>query len=189
MYRKMLTMNQYTDRELAQSITPQTKQQIFSELYKRHADRVYRFAYSRCGHVQASEDIVSETFIAFWHVVENFDGKSQLSTFIIGIALNKLRQYYQRQGKELSVDADIFLEDLDDEDIENDQAGVKPEVKTLLAKLPENYRRLLQYKFIDGKTTLEIANIMGITADNVRQLQRRALNKAAQLSLEGKNYE
>lgn len=36
----------------------------FAELYRRHLDRVYRYLYSRVGHVQDAQDLTAQTFIA-----------------------------------------------------------------------------------------------------------------------------
>ena len=54
-------------------------------------------------------------------------------------------------------------------------------VRNALQKLPENRRMVLILKFLDGYETDEIADMLGMTADNVRQLQSRGLKDLARI--------
>ena len=55
----------------------------------------------------------------------------------------------------------------------------KRQVASLLRRLPANYRRVLELRFIQRLTVAETADRMGITRSNAKVLQYRALRKAA----------
>ena len=54
----------------------------------------------------------------------------------------------------------------------------------VLSLLPDNFRRILELRFLRGYSVREAANELGVTESNARVLQFRALRKAADLGLE-----
>ena len=51
----------------------------------------------------------------------------------------------------------------------------------LLRRLPDQYRRVLELRFLERRSVAETALAMGITSGNARVLQYRALRRAALL--------
>ena len=58
-------------------------------------------------------------------------------------------------------------------------------VRTLLARLPDNYRRILELRFLQAFSVREAADQMGVSVANAKVLQHRALRMAAQTREEG----
>ncbi|MGI8827320.1 MAG: RNA polymerase sigma factor [Chloroflexota bacterium] len=56
-------------------------------------------------------------------------------------------------------------------------------VGAVLEALPAQYRRLLELRFLRGRSVHEAALEMGVTAGNLKVLQHRALAKAAEIGL------
>jgi RNA polymerase sigma factor (sigma-70 family) len=54
----------------------------------------------------------------------------------------------------------------------------------LLGLLPEQFRRILELRFLRGYSVREAANELGVTESNARVIQFRALRKAAELEQE-----
>jgi RNA polymerase sigma factor (sigma-70 family) len=60
----------------------------FSELYKRHTERVFRMTHRLTRNREDAEDALQETFLnAFIHL-RSFDGRSRFSTWLTRIAMN-----------------------------------------------------------------------------------------------------
>ncbi|HJQ63004.1 MAG TPA: sigma factor, partial [Burkholderiales bacterium] len=55
-------------------------------LFLRHSVRIYRFVLSITKHQSLAEDLVNEVFLAVWQQSDKFDGRSQVSTWLLGIA-------------------------------------------------------------------------------------------------------
>jgi RNA polymerase sigma-70 factor (ECF subfamily) len=55
-------------------------------------------------------------------------------------------------------------------------------VGRLLEKLPQNYRRILELRFLQAFSVREAATQMGVSVANAKVLQHRALRMAAQSS-------
>ena len=58
-------------------------------------------------------------------------------------------------------------------------------MRTLLERLPDNYRRILELRFLQAFSVREAADQMGVSVANAKVLQHRALRMAAQTSEEG----
>src|SRR5262245_8835488 len=58
-------------------------------LFARFNERVYRFALRLTDDAGAAEDVVSEVFFDVWRKAATFEGRSQVSTWILGITRNK----------------------------------------------------------------------------------------------------
>lgn len=55
-------------------------------------------------------------------------------------------------------------------------------VAKVLQSLPDQYRRILELRFLQGRSVKESAAELGITVSNAKVLQHRALRLAAQVS-------
>ena len=64
-------------------------QQAMRRLYERHSLRVYRFARRLGADHSAAEDLVSEVFLDVWRSADAFEGRAQVSTWILAITRNK----------------------------------------------------------------------------------------------------
>ena len=68
------------------------------------------------------------------------------------------------------------------EESEEQQSNKIQFLDSILQELPENYRSVLELRFLKGYSILETADAMGVTEENAKVLQHRALKKANQLS-------
>jgi RNA polymerase sigma-70 factor (ECF subfamily) len=66
--------------------------------------------------------------------------------------------------------------------INNTTAEQVQQVQRVLAALPDNYRRILELRFLQGRSIKESATQMGVSVANAKVLQHRALRLAATLN-------
>ena len=57
----------------------------------------------------------------------------------------------------------------------------------VLEQLPDNYRRILELRFLQGRSIKESAAELGVTVANAKVLQHRALRLAAQVNEKGES--
>jgi RNA polymerase sigma-70 factor (ECF subfamily) len=152
------------------------------ELYSRYMGPIYRFLYSKVGNREDAEDLASETFLKAFRYLDT--GRSEASSvhwlFMVArtVAADHWRKYY-RYGAFVPIE-DLHLE-ADSEPSSGPQAAGRAErrVGETLATLPEQYRRVLELRFLHGYSILETAEAMDVTPGNAKVLQHRALLKAA----------
>jgi RNA polymerase sigma-70 factor (ECF subfamily) len=76
----------------------------FHELYERHAQDVYRFAYWMCGDPTEAEDITSETFVRAW-VARTPIRTETVKAYLLAIARNLYRQQRRRSRREAQLNS------------------------------------------------------------------------------------
>src|SRR5262245_20778295 len=81
-------------------------------LYARHNVRVYRFILRIIGDTSVAEDVVSDVFLDVWRRADQFEGRSQVSTWLLAIARYKaLSQMRRRTVDHLDEEAAHAVED------------------------------------------------------------------------------
>ena len=169
-----------------------------------YGDALFRFAVARVGDQGIAEDLVQETFLAAVKSMERFKGQSSEKTWLFSIMKHKIVDHLRMKklktsGREVSFDSDSVEEFF----AENGNWRVRPghwsenpgrvhENKEFvdhfykcLADLPERNADAFVYREIDGLSTKEICEILGISSNNcwvmlyrARMLLRRCLELA-----------
>ena len=177
----------YNEKDLIDRYIKNSDQKAFGKIYHKHFDTTYRFVFSRVGNQTWTEDIVSETFISLSVVLKSYNGESKLQSFIIGIAINKIKQFWVKskfnQEAEFDERSIIVLDEENEVDFEKEEQ-LRIIVNKILPKLKETYQKVLVERFINNKTIKEAALAMKISEGNIRVLQNRALKKAVLIANE-----
>ena len=160
------------------------EEQAISELYREYVDAVYKFIYYRTGNKEEAEDLTTETFIKMMKSLKNFKFDSKFKTWLIGIAKHTVLDYFRKHYKSKTVSIEDFLNvDLGDIDEEQeDPAKYDAEVEKVLSILPDNYRQVLELRFLKGYTIKETAEELDKSVSNIKVMQYRAIKKAQQLT-------
>jgi RNA polymerase sigma-70 factor (ECF subfamily) len=74
------------------------------------------------------------------------------------------------------------VRDLPQEVVQAVNSATAQQVRRVLASLPDNYRRILDLRFLQGRSINESATQMGVSVANAKVLQHRALRRAAALT-------
>lgn len=151
--------------------------QAFEILYQKYIKMTYGYVFNRVGKKEEAEDLTSEIWLAVLEGLPKFAAASTFKNWLFGIVKHKIMDFYQEKYKikKIPLVEEIILA-VGDEEINKDDKEKK--VTSLLAKLPKNYREVLSLRFLKGYTTREIAEELGLTVNNIKVIQYRALRKA-----------
>jgi RNA polymerase sigma-70 factor (ECF subfamily) len=169
----------------------------------QHADVLYRFALSRVKDHHAAEDLVQDCLSAAWQRIEGFDGRSSLSTWLIGIMKFKVIDHF-RKSKRTPTDQAVHVADEDEtgqdpvdslftskgawkvdpshglemlasapDDLAN-RNELMAWVRACLNKLPERLRTLFTLREVDGLDVPSAASAAGVTAGSAAVLLTRS---------------
>src|SRR5471032_2367752 len=69
-------------------------------LFARHHVRVYRFALRLVRNEATAEDLISEVFLDVWRQAGKFEGRSQVSTWLLAIARFKALSTLRRKPEQ-----------------------------------------------------------------------------------------
>jgi len=171
-----------SDDALIASIANGDKRAMVS-LFMRHNVRVHRFVMRLTGKASMAEDVVSEVFLDVWRGAAEFSGKSNVSTWLLGIARNKALTVLRRRT-EAVLDYDVaaeLVDDADDPEVAADRASRGAVVRRCLMRLPPPLREIVDLIYYHEKTVAEVAQIVGIPAGTVKTRMFHARSRLQEL--------
>jgi RNA polymerase sigma-70 factor (ECF subfamily) len=141
----------------------------FEELYRRHAQAVFRFALSVTGKPEVAEDLTSEAFLALHRNLEGID-QEQLPGWLLTVVRNRARDLWRRRVVEQR-----YMEQLADPPV---QQPAPPLENWILdcRDLKPVHRACLMLRYVQGMTRSEIAAATGMTEIQVKGHLQYALS-------------
>jgi RNA polymerase sigma-70 factor, ECF subfamily len=155
-------------------------------LYARHSVRVFRFLVRMTHNDATAEDLVSEVFTEVWRSAGRFEGRSQVTTWILGIARFKAMSAMRRRTFDaLNDDVAAAIEDpADSPEVAMQHADRSAIVQSCLAQLSTAHRQVIDLIYYHGQSIEEVAEVVGIPQNTVKTRVFHARKRIAELMAE-----
>ena len=165
--RKLLTAIRGGDRGAAEEVVERTYSAVFASLYRL------------CGDQDLAADLTQETYQKAWAALPNFDGRSQLFTWLYRIAYTTFLNFVRRPRRMTSLDEPDAPEMPDrapgaDELLSNREEAER--LRAAVLRLPEDLRFTVTAHFWGGLAVKEIAKIEEITTVAIRKRLHKAFS-------------
>lgn len=145
----------------------------FRELYRAFSRRLYAYVIRKLGNEAQAEEIVADTLYEVWKGPARFRGESQFSTWLIGIARNKVLMAFRSRKP------DAVYEDLQEiaEVIASEDAGAfellaqrqrREGVQHCMERLSEDHREAIHLVFYEGMSLAEVAQVQSCPENTVK---------------------
>ena len=152
-------------------------------LYKQHVEAIYRYIYYRVSSQRDAEDLTAEVFV---RMVEGlpayrFTG-APFESWLYRIASSRVIDFHRRNRRRPESDLDESLADSSTHPEE--QILQNQEIETLraaLRQLTDDEQSLLILRFVEHRSHIDVAEILGKTPAAVKAMQHRALIRLASL--------
>ncbi len=168
----------------------------FARFVETHSGPIYRLALKMLRNTQDAEDILQETFIKAFDHIEDFEGRSSLSTWLYRIATNEALMFIRRQ-KDNTVSMDKPYQTDDGDEIpqqiidwcclpEKDlmSAESREILDQAVESLPESMRIVFLLRDVEGLSTRETAEILDLSESAVKtRLSRGRMKLREELSV------
>ncbi len=157
-------------------------QQAFAAFFERYADRVYRLAYGIVGNEADAEEVLQTTFISAFEAIDRFEQHARLGTWLYRIAYNHaLMLLRKRRPVEPLPEDDGELPmpaALTDWTALPEERLLSREARDILrhaiAALPDGLREAFVCRDVEGLSTAECAQVIGISEGAVKVRLHRA---------------
>jgi RNA polymerase sigma-70 factor (ECF subfamily) len=166
------------ERALAEKFWRHGDESAFRALYRRQTPLLYRVAYRMVANADRAADIVQDTWLRAAQGLPSFRWQSSLSTWLVGIVVNRSREEIRRTTKEAPAQ-----EEIPEPPARNSDPWQRRDLERAVAQLPEGYREILLLHDVEGYTHEEIAQALEIEASTSRSQLARA-RSAVRASLE-----
>lgn len=179
-------MKYFEDIKLAKALS-KNKESDFNHFFDFYFPRLYRFTVARVdGDRELSKEIVQETLISALKNIKQYRGEAALFSWLCQINRNQISQYF-RKNKMLKMTKhindnpeiqEVFdnIQDVinhnPDKTYENDK--LRDIISSTLDSLPNDYGDILEWKYLDKLSVIQIAEKLNTSATSIQSKLARA---------------
>jgi RNA polymerase sigma-70 factor (ECF subfamily) len=149
----------------------------FDGWYLRTLPRVFSYVLSRCGgEISLAEDLCQQTFIAAIDQRAKFDGRSDVVTWLCGIARHKLADHFRARERDERRRMQLEVRQLQLEAQEMQTPGLddRAAIGEALRSLPASQQAVLAFVVLDGLPVAEAGRLMQKSEGATRSMLHRA---------------
>jgi RNA polymerase sigma-70 factor (ECF subfamily) len=158
----------------------------FEQLIKKYDRNVFRIAQHITQNREDAEDVVQDAFLKAYQKLDQFQGNSKFYTWIVRIAVNealmKLRK--RKSDKLVSMDEDVetdegtitreFADWSPNPEQQYNQAELNDILSRTIQGLPASFRTVFVLRDVEGLSTEETAEMLGLSVPAVKSRLLRA---------------
>jgi RNA polymerase sigma-70 factor (ECF subfamily) len=152
-----------------------------SALFARYNVRVFRFILRMTKRQSLAEDLVNEVFLEVWRQAGKFEARSQVSTWLLGIARFKaLSAMRHRPDEELTEEAMLLIEDpADNPETVLERSDRCSQLRRCLTRLSPAHREIIDLVYYHEKSVAEVSEIIGVPPSTIKTRMFYARKKLA----------
>lgn len=175
-----------SDAELLR-LVQQDEPGAFDAFVERYGRRLMSFGIRMCGHVEDAEDVFQETLLAAYRGLKDLREPGAVRTWLFRVAANACRMQRRKEKASRTISLDELkppgweegvMEDVPDwsrlpEDGAQ-QAELRRALEEEISHLPHDYRIVVLLRDVEGLSTEETAEALGIRPSAVKMRLHRA---------------
>ena len=154
---------------------------LFEVLMRRHNERIYRAARAIVRDDREAEDVMQQAYVNAYAHLRQFDHRAKFSTWLTRIAINEALARVRRQARYESFDEEATGAGetiMTRQQVDPEHQAIARELGMLLERavdaLPDGNREVFMLREIEGLSTAETAECLGVSEDVVKTRLSRA---------------
>jgi RNA polymerase sigma-70 factor (ECF subfamily) len=154
-----------------------------TRIYDQFAPTVFGVARRVLGDTAAAEDVVQEVFVSVWERPHAFDAARGTLAGWLGMLAHRraVDRVRREEASRRRADAAAFQPPVAPPDLDDAVSSlwIGERVRAAVQDLPEEQRACVNLAYFEGKTYVEVAEILGIPEGTAKSRMRLALRKLA----------
>jgi len=173
-----------SDEMLLESIAKGNRTAMHT-LYSRHNVRVFRFILRMVRDTTTAEDLVSQVFLDVWRTAGQFEGRAQVSTWLLSIARFKALSSLRGRTYETIDQDDVagIVDDADTPEVALDRKETNAILRACIDKLSPAHREIIDLVYYHEQSIAEASVIVGIPHATVKSRMFYARKQLARILL------
>ena len=164
------------------------------DVLSRYLPSFHRRAYRYLGNAADAEDAVQDALLSAYKHLDQFKGQAQMSTWLTAIVSNSARMQLRSRPRQIHVSLDEPVGEEQEYSVSDRLSDHRPSpedecqkselhehLMRFVAELSPPLRKTFQLRDLDGLTTSEVANILGVADGTVKAQLARARTKLKRL--------
>jgi len=148
----------------------------FKQRFMPHYRLLYRVAYHLTGNQQDAEDLLQDTYLKLWTKRDKLSAEASTDAYLITLMRNLYRDQrrlkYSQPTESLETVSSIQYETF--ETSGNPEEERREELHSLINRLPDKQRQVMQAHIMHDRTYEEIEQNTGLSNGNIRVIISRA---------------
>lgn len=171
-----------SDEELVRRIR-EGETALFEVLMRRYNQRLFRVARAILRDETEAEDVMQQAYVNGYTHLDQFEERARFGTWLTRIAVNEALARLRRRGRLEEVDAmpewdEGAMDVLRSTALNPEEQALRREVRAVLESafeaIPEIYRSVFMLREVEGLSTAEAAECLGLSEDTVKTRLHRA---------------
>jgi RNA polymerase sigma-70 factor (ECF subfamily) len=175
-----------TDQALIELIA-KGDQLALRTLFSRHYSRIHRFALRFVKNQDDAETVVNDTFLIAWQQAHQFEGRSQVATWLLGIARFRALGTLKPKRPRFE-DVENYAESLVDPEERVDERMRREDsnryLRQCLSSLPREQAQLIELHYFGGVSLKDAVTVTGVPINTIKTRMFLARRKLARLMSE-----
>jgi RNA polymerase sigma-70 factor, ECF subfamily len=184
---QMQQVEEVGDAQLVTSIARYSEVAL-AEVYRRHGGAVFGLARRVLNNAAEAEDVTQEVFLRLWNQPDRFDpARGSLRSFLLAQsharAVDSVRSLNARRRRESK---DARHTPTADYDMQHEvwDLALADQVAKALGALPEEERRAIEMAYFEGRTYVEVAQLLDQPEGTVKSRIRNGMRRMRALLVE-----
>lgn len=162
---------------------------LFELLMRRYNERLYRTARSIVRDDLEAEDVIQQAYVNAYAHLSQFNGSARFSTWLTRIAINEALARVRRRGRYETFDDDVvhpepFMSQPDNPERQVFTHELRGLLEWAIDEIPAGMREVFMLREVEGLSTLEVAECLGLSEDVVKTRLSRGRASLRRLLLE-----
>jgi RNA polymerase sigma-70 factor, ECF subfamily len=175
-----LEHTEWSDEQVVQAVIAGNSA-LFELIMRRYNERLYRAARAITRDDREAEDVLQQAYVNAFSNLYQFKGQSQFATWLTRITINEALARVRRRGRYQPLDAEAsnvesFMPS--NTSLDPEQETFTGELRALLESaidtLPDGAREVFVLRDVEGLSTAETAESLGVSEDVVKTRLSRA---------------
>jgi RNA polymerase sigma-70 factor, ECF subfamily len=146
------------------------------QIYERHSPEIFRYACRILDNRELAEDCVADTFLRLLIAVRGGIVPENVRAYLFRIAHNWIMDNYRRQPPaQMSLEEDLHANPEENPSHLVAQELDRQRIRSALVQLTPEQRQVIELRFMENFSHLEVAAVLGKNVEATRALQTRAV--------------
>ncbi len=153
---------------------------LFSELYDKYFEPIFRFIFQRLDDKEQAFDSTQQVFLIALNNLSKYENRGlPFSAWLFRIAKNELNELFKKEKANRTVNIDtVKIHDMMEEVQETKIDAYHDKIVKIMAEeLEEDDLQLIEMRFFENRSFREIGEILDITENNAKVKTYRVLDK------------
>lgn len=155
----------------------------FDLLYKEHAATLLNIAIHKLGDKDQAMDVVQDLFVDLWQRKSMINITSEPRNYLISALYHKIFQHFRKVGvNDKHIAHFTLLQTVDQEHVEEvgseeSHESMIQHIDNSVTQMPPRMRRIFQLKYYQSYSNQEIASLLGISNQTVKNQLCKSLDQ------------